>query len=72
MTKYNVDLLREQLQVAQANGRRFNEALLNELDVLLGNEITKTGIYQLFTQSRLPPVTGPLPSHCTSCGKPLP
>lgn len=71
-SRYNVDLLREQLQDAEKNDRHFNKALLKELDALLGNPVIVAGIYHILTESRLPPVTGPLPSNCTSCGKPLP
>jgi hypothetical protein len=69
---HHLDRLDEQLQEAQRNHRPYNEALLQELDVLGKDAVITARISQLYAEKRLPPVTGPMPSNCTSCGKPLP
>ena len=69
---YNLDWLYGQLQEAREIGRPHNEALLKELEVLRSNVVITTSIRELMATNRLPPVTGPMPSNCASCGKPLP
>jgi len=68
----NLDRLHGQLQEAKRDHRPYNEALLQELDVLQQDSVIKARIYQLYAEKRLPPVTGPMPSNCPCCGKPLP
>jgi hypothetical protein len=71
-----LETLYVQLKHAQENRNRpFNWMLLEELEVLRNDELIKNRLEDLYISNRLnrtPPVTGPLPSHCSSCGKPLP
>jgi hypothetical protein len=69
---HNLDWLYEQLTDAKKNSRPYNTLLLEELEVLREDPGIKKGIFELYAQNRLPPVTGPRPSNCASCGKPLP
>lgn len=69
---HNLDRLYEQLQEAERNGWLHNKDLLKELEVLRSDSAITKQINDLYTQKRLPPVTGPMPSNCASCGKPLP
>jgi hypothetical protein len=72
MLTHNLGWLYQQLQDSQKNHRPYNELLLQELNVLDNDLMIKTRISQLYEEKRLPPVTGPKPRNCASCGQPLP
>lgn len=69
---HHLDLLFDQLTMLTKGGYRHNEVLFQELAVLREDEVVKARIGQLYKEKRLPPVTGPAPNTCGSCGKPIP